>query len=233
MIIALKKKIKKRVCLLGALSVITIGGALLGAGICFYEILQTHTAPSPSSVIGHRNDTILLRGDVDSFSYSSVTVWQCTSPDAYHNINIYIRSGDDVILKPVPIASGLPKVYQDSGSYKLGIQDYLYLVKDSNFNYNVCLASSTNYNQSAAYFLFRGKDSYDKYVNSPDKGETESIYAKHLIVQQNNQTNCNEIAYTVSETAYYFMLVRSPGSIFYSYNFTLTKTPQMLKSIAT
>ena len=80
------------------------------------------------------------------------------------------------------------------------------------------MASFTNITKSITYFLFQGEHNYTKYVNNPDYGRNYSLYTLGLTA---GSKNCTKISYNITETAYYFMMMRSPANVSVSYNFTL------------
>lgn len=190
-----------------------------------YTFFNYHSPASESTtVLGHRNDTILLKGGIDSFKYSNVTVNQCISRgDDYHNAYIYVIKSKDVMLKSLRSFVRFNTHHQLTASYKSGIQDYLYLLESSNFTYRICLASMTDRNQSATYFLFDSAANYWSYENQPEDGEEYSLFSQTLTAGRNNESICTEISYPITRASYYFMMVRSPANISYAYNFTLHK----------
>lgn len=204
------------------LGVIFLCAGLLMAGATF--VFMTHQTPVSESatILGHRNDTILLKGGIDA---SNVTVRQCVARgDDYHDTNIYLINNKEIELKRVRSFHQYQWHYQESSSYKSAIQDYLYLLPDSSFTYRICSASSTSYDQSAMYLLFDDDTKYRNYVNDQENGESYSIFSQPLLAGQNNHTVCTEISQNIVHPSYYFMMVRSPaGNISYSYNFTLEK----------
>lgn len=216
---------QKLKCAAKAIIILVLGLAigLLGFGLYYVIVLHSNAAKS-QSILGHRNDTILLLGGVSSFRTSKVTVSQCLNRgDDYHNVSIFLRNSKDTVLEPDSSFVEFPLHYQNTPSHKSGIQDYLYLLENSNFTYWMCLASTTSYDQGVTYFLFRGESNYRKYVNDPTCGEQCSLLSVPFVAEKNNRTNCKKIQYTVSQADYYFMVVRSPANISYSYNFTLRK----------
>lgn len=175
-------------------------------------------------ILGHRNDTILLKSAIDSFSHSNVTVRQCTHRgDDYHDASIYVVRDEDVALKTEHTLFQFPKHFQNTPSYKSGIQDYQYLLPKSSFSYRVCLSSSTDHDQDVTFLVFDSATSYGSYVNDMGNWKIYSAFSKLLIAPRNNRSTCTEIPYTVTHPSYYFIMMRSPASITYSYNYTLQK----------
>lgn len=189
-------------------------------------IFFTYQAPASDSttVLGHRNDTVLLSGDIDSFGYSNITVRQCIAQgDDYHDANIYVVKKEDIVLKTEQTTFQFPHHYQDSPSYKSGIQDYLYLLSNSSFTYRVCLSSTTDHDQNVTYFVFDSAANYGSYVSDQENGEMYSMFSRSLIARRNSQLTCTELSLNTTHPSYYFMMMRSPANITYSYNFTLHK----------
>lgn len=206
-------------CLLVALLVFSAGAAL---GI-YYLITYHQATPAqdPSFILGHVNDTVLLKGGIDVFGYSNMGVQQHTDNADNHDVNIYVINSADVKQKSVTSFRSAETHYQDSPAYKSGILDYLYLLPNSTFTYTFCLASTTNHDQSATFFLFSGEKSYLQYAHDHENGEKYSLYSMNLTANRNNATKCTRIPRRVSSASYYFMMVHSPANISYSYNFSL------------
>ena len=204
--------------------VATLLCALLAMAGATFVVVKYHTpASDTSTIMGHRYDTILLKGAIDAFSYSNVTVRQCIDRgDDYHDTNMYVLKTQEIKLKQVRSFHQYEWHYQDLPSYKSAIEDYLYLLPDSSFTYWICLSSTTDYNQTATYLLFDDALNYWNYVNDQENGEVYSMFSQPLLARQ-NLTTCTEISRSIEHPSYYFMMVRSPGNISYSYNFTLKK----------
>lgn len=197
--------------------------ALLGVGT--YTAIKYRPQRSDSlQFLGHRNDTILLKSNIDSFWSSNMSVTQCVRQgDASHDSYVYVVKSEGNLQNTTRSLKLSPVYYQDSPSYKSGILDYLYLLPKSSFMYRICMASTSNQSKNATYLLFNDIEKYWDYVNENEKGLTNSIFSKQLAVTRNNQTTCTEIHYNVTKASYYFMMVLSPADIRYSYNFTLSK----------
>lgn len=190
-----------------------------------YTCIKLKSQSSKSlTVFGHRNDTILLKNNIDAYWFSTVTVTQCLAPgDASHDFYVYVIKSDNTAHNNVKELVSEPRYYQYSPSYNSGIQDYIYLLPGSDFTYRFCLASTTNQDQKATYFLFNDITNYWNYVKDYQNGVKYSILSIPLVASRNNQTTCFDIAYKVTHASYYFMMVLSPANISYSYNFTLNK----------
>lgn len=216
--------VRVRKCILLSVAVTFLCATLLLVGGIYITFTYQAPASSSNTILGHRNDTILLDGGIDSFSYSNVTVRQCISGgDDYHSAIVYAMKSKDVALKRELTLFQFQRHYQDSPSYKSGIQDYLYLLPNSSFTYRVCLSSSTPRDQRVMYLLFDNAISYGSYVDDQENGESYSIFNKALIAKRNNQPTCTDISYDIAHPSYYFMMMRLPGNVSYSYNFTLQK----------
>lgn len=196
---------------------------LLVGGLCLFFMYRT-PALNSVTVLGHRNDTILLKSGVDSFSYSNVTVRQCIlRGDDYHDASVYVVKSKNVVTKTEHSLLQFPKHFQDTPSYKSGIQDYQYLLPNSSFIYRVCLSSSAGHDQDVTFLVFDNAISYGSYVNDQQNGEVYSSFYQTLIAPRNNRSTCSEISYNITHPSYYFIMMRSPGNISYSYNFTVWK----------
>lgn len=192
---------------------------------------QATPAEEPLAILGHVNDTILLKGGINAFGYSNMAVQQCIDDADDYDVSIYVIKSDNVKKRSVKTFHSAETHYQDSPSYKSGILDYLYLLPTSSLNYTICLASTTNYDQNVTYFLFMGQQNYQQYVDDQDHGEKYSLYSMNLTANRNKQVNCTQISHTVTSVSYYFMMVNSPGNISYSYTFSLQKVEYNITNV--
>lgn len=151
-----------------------------------------------------------------------MTVSQCVGlGDDYHDISVFVLRSDEVELQEVKTVKYSPRYDQESSSFKSGIQDYLYLLPGSNFTYRICMASTTSKEQRATYLLFDNIEDYFGYTEDVENGESYALYSKAVDAGKDNQTTCTEIVHNVTDPAYFFMVVRSPGNIYYYYNFSV------------
>lgn len=212
-----------RVTFFGISVMVIMVVALSAVGAFIFIEYRPQESYSLSNLV-HQNDTILLKSGVDSFWISDLNASQCVQPgDSSHDANIHVVRSDSIVKRKESHFFQSPVYYQDSPSYKSGIQDYLYLLEGSNFTYRICLASTTSLNQNATYFLFNDIVNYWNYVNDNDNGARYSVFSKALTATANNRTMCTSVSYNVNNTLYFFMMVLSPANIYYSYNFTLNK----------
>lgn len=196
---------------------------MLAGGL--YAMIEYQPLKGDSSTIMARsNDTILVAEGVDAFLHSNITVRQCVQQeDDYHDSNIYlIKTGREVLKKTIYLVRSAV-FYQDLPTFKAGVQSYLYLLPGSTFNYRMCLASTTNQEQIATYFLFDDVVMYWDYTDDTQNGNNYAILSKTLTAGKSNQTRCGEVSYNITKPSYYFMMVNSPANVTYTYNFTLDK----------
>ena len=203
--------------------VLTLSVLMLAGGL--YILIEYQPLEGDSStVVAHSNDTILVAEGVDAFLHSNVTVRQCVQKeDDYHASNIYLIQTGREVLKKTMYSMRSPVFYQDLPTFKAGVQSYLYLLPGSTFNYRMCLASTTNQEQIATYFLFDDVVMYWDYTDDTKNGKNYAILSKTFTAGNSNQTKCGEVSYNITKPSYYFMMVNSPANITYSYNFTLDK----------
>lgn len=206
---------------------------LLAVGI---GIFTGYPVPETVSdtIFSHINDTVLLQSDVDSFSFSNVTVKQCADlneGDDNQNIEIFVQKSKETKLQKSLSTFQSPIYNQDTSSYKSGIQDFLYLLPNSTFTYHICIAGKTEHKRHATYFLFDDPSSYLSYVRDHENGEVYSRFSKDLTVGSNNVSSCTEISYNITLESYYFMMVRSPAEITFSYNFTLHQIAYAVENV--
>ena len=215
----------KKICFIVTYLIIALTFSfLMFAGGLYIRITYKPLGAS-NTILAHHNDTILLAEAVDSFWHKNITVQQCVQKeDDDHDSDIYAIKSNEVVLKWSAMLVQSPIFYQDLPTFKAGVQNYLYLLPGSSFTYRMCLASTTNQEQPATYFLFNDLEKYWNYVANTDSGKTNSIFYKTLIAGKSNRTICTEISYNITKPSYYFMVVNSPAYITYFYNFTLNKT---------
>lgn len=213
---------KKSCILVIALIVLTLSASMFIGGV--YTKMKYKPLGASSTILAHRNDTILLAEAVDSFWHANITVQQCVQKqDDYHDSDLYVIASNEIVLKRTALLVQSPMFYQDLPTFKAGVQNYLYLLPGSTFIYRMCLASTTNQEQTATYFLFNNIEKYWDYIADTNSGKTNSILYKTLTAGKNNRTMCSEVFYNVTKPSYYFMVVNSPAYITYFYNFTLNK----------
>ena len=170
-------------------------------------------------ILGHRNDTVLLQSTVDFQEYPAFTIFQCSFQNEILQATIYVTDHNKTALKTMDSMFKSPPYNLNRPSYKLGIQDYLYLLPGSRFIYEVCLSSPTNETKSITYFLFQGEYNYSRYIFNTDNGTKYSLYTR--VHTSTGSLNCTKIAYNITKAAYYFMMMQSPASVSVWYNFTL------------
>lgn len=201
-----------------------IFAAMLIIGGTYTSVMYGFPPSKTTQMLAHKYDTILLESGVDIFSYSDVIINQCVKVgDDYHDSNIYAIKTTDVKVKVEPIQIFSPLLGGDEPSYKAGLQDYLYLLPDSEFVYRICMASTTVDRQTATFFLFDSLPSYWEYVDDQDNGQDYSILSQTVYAGGNNDSKCTEISYTVTHPSYYFMMIHTPANVLFTYNLTLSK----------
>ena len=196
--------------------------ALLCAGMIagfVWSLLPEHQL-FPNPQLGHRNDTIQL-AVVKRLFHSAVSVSTCDQAGDSQHINlVYLVQRDNISIHETTETYQSTRLDQYFPSATTGLIDYLYLLKGSQINYTLCIGSVSSKTLSGSLFIFNSDSKYSQYEESPEQGEALSIFSVHLKISNDNATNCLSIKFEAPESSYYFLTSRTPGEIFYTYNYT-------------
>ena len=175
---------------------------------------------SPAPQLGHRDDTVQL-GIVCSLFHSTVLVYTCDQAgDSQHINRMYLVRQDNTSIHKTTETYQSTRVDQYFSSATTGLVDYLYLLEGSQINYTLCIGSELSNRLKGSLFIFDSGSKYSQYEESPEQGESLSIFSVELEISNDNETSCVTIDFEARKTSYYFLTSRTPGKIFYTYNYT-------------
>ena len=172
-------------------------------------------------LLGHRGDTVQLATSLNAFTQSKVTVSTCDrAGDSAHINYIYLIEQSSVRVHQSNDTFESTQIDQDFSSSTSGLVDYLYLIKGSTINYTICLGSLLTERLQGSLFIFNDDFKFSQYQDSPEQGEQLSIFSEELEIGNNNKTVCLSMIYEAPETSYYFVASRTPGGVFYTFNYS-------------
>ena len=186
----------------------------------FYDIWITQKNTTQEPQLGHHGDTVLL-GTLKPFFQSIVTVSVCDQPgDSPHIDYLTLVKQTNVTIHHLKDTFESIQIVQDFPSSTSGLVNYLYLIRGSFINYTICLGSLTSKILQGSLLVFDNDFKFSQYQASPELGEQLSIFSETLEIGNNNQTSCLTMFYEAPKTSYYFVASRTPGGIFYTFNYS-------------
>ena len=212
-------KAYRKFCSIGlvlvVLSIVIVNSAFISVWISFHDVISS--VPK----LGSGNDTIILQ-TVNGFFHSSITVTTCDQQgDSPHINRIFLIPMADLILHNTSYSLDYNQFDQDSPSAVTGQIENQYLLKGSKISYQMCLGSMGSDKMYAYLFLFNNGFDFSQYQRTPTLGENLSILKRRVEIGTNNSTQCFQLMFEVPKSSYYFLALRTPGKIFYTYKYTL------------
>ena len=210
-------------CLLLASSTCTLV-VILGIAVCVTSsvLVQNKQSGAADPQLGHRGDTIEL-SILEPFCQSKVTVFVCDQPGDSPHINyLFLVKRDNITIHQLAVTFESTQIDQDFSSSTSGLVNYLYLIEGSIINYTICLGSLAADLEvfQGSLFVFNNGLKFSLYQDSPELGEQLSIFSKKFEIGKNNETKCLSMVYKAPKTSYYFVASRTPGGIFYTFNYS-------------
>lgn len=155
--------------------------------------------------------------------FSMVHVSECEKiGDSPHEDVLFLTKKHDLIIQERKETFQSVRVDLTFSSPKAGPVSFMYLLTGSDIEYTLCLGSHKSFEQKGTLFLFDDYDNYWHYLNSPEQGEQLSIFLEDISIGKNNESRCITVRYRTLKDSYYFIASRTPGPLFYSFNYTNT-----------
>lgn len=211
-------KVSKKECFI----LIAIGVAL-ATGLCFCLVPISHVVCDTfqAHTLGHEGDTVLVSNSVNGFCHSEITVSQClTKVDSFHDVQVYFVKKDNLTVRENVDNFQSVSIDQAASSSITGIVDFLYLLQTSIIEYTLCLGSEQDQQLKGTLFIFDDHEKFSNYQGSSELGEALSVFEQEFQIGNNGHSICTTVNYKARKASYYFIASRTPGGIFYSFNYT-------------
>ena len=186
------------------------------APVAVSSVCNTTQAPT----LGHEGDTILVSDSVTGFCHSKITASQCLSKeDSFHNVQVYLVKNDNLTIREKIDNFQSVRIDQADSSHETGIVNFLYLFIDGVIKYTLCIGSEGKQQLEGKLFIFDDYEKFSNYQGSPELGESLSVFEQEIEIGKNRNSICTTVQYTAHQTSYYFIASRTPGGIFYTFNY--------------
>ncbi len=183
--------------------------------------LQFQDEISSLPKLGYRNDTVIVQ-TINGFFHSSITAATCDQRgDSPHINRMLLVPLDNLTVHHTVYSLDYNQIYQEFPSAVTGLIDNQYLLKDSEISYQMCLGSLGSEKWYASLFLFNDDFKFLRYRGTPELGEELSILTRKLDIGINNTTRCFQLLFKIPKSSYYFLTIRTPAEVFYTYKYTL------------
>lgn len=171
--------------------------------------------------LASRNDTVFVQ-TIHQFFHSSITASTCDQRgDSPHVNRLFLVSIDNLTVHHTSLSLDYNRIDQEYPSAVTGLIENQYLLKGSEISYEICLGSLGSDTMYSYLFLFDDDFNFIQYQRTSELGEQLSILTEKLQIGINNTTQCFRLFFKVPKSSYYFLTVRTPAEVFYTYKYTL------------
>ena len=181
-----------------------------------FIILEKNTS---TTALGIAGDVIIL-DKANNWLSSEWSASECLKSGDYYKItDLSIVLKDSLITHEYIVDYQSREFFQSHQSRQTGMINTpgLYLLKESNINYTLCIATEGHSKESGMIYIFDNRDTFYAYIDEADDGEHSSVYKTDLPIGINNQSICTQVSFLIPKAAYYYVTAKTPGGVFYNF----------------